>query len=213
MVFGRKGTGAAGTMWPQHKVEVYEQMVTALLGTLEEQADDIPPRLRETLDGIIRSAVRTIENAPEIVAVGLPELEPDTLEPAPVEHVKTEPVADDPAVFEPVAAEPVAAPAKPATDPFRHGAYAEANRMTKAKQLARWLWDRDIKGEQVLGFTNKWRNKIARAAGVNPPSTLETWTVAVELMSRMEELAGTGTQPEASERHHLDEHEQWATES
>lgn len=190
-------------MWPQHKVEVYEQMVAALLGTLEEQADAIPPRVLEKLDGIIKSAVRTIESAPEIVAVGLPELEPDALEPAPREHVQVEPVV----------AEPVPAPAKPATDPFRHGAYAEANRLTKAKQLARWLWDRNINGEQVLGFTNKWRNKIARAAGVNPPSTLETWTVAVELMGRMEQLAGPGTQPGVSERHHLDEHEQWATES
>jgi hypothetical protein len=200
-------------MWPQHKVEVYEQMVAALLGTLEEQADDISPRLREKLDGIIRSAVHAIENAPEIVAVGLPELEPDALEPATVEPENVEPVVDDPAALEPVAAEPVAAPAKPATDPFRHGAYAEANRLAKAKQLARWLWDRDIKGEQVLGFTNKWRNKIARAAGVNPPSTLETWTVAADLMERMQQLADSGTQPEASERHHLDEHEQWANES
>ncbi len=84
-------------------------------------------------------------------------------------------------------AEPVAepAPVKPAIDPFRHGTKAEANRLQKAKELARWLWDRNIGGEQVLGFTNKWRNKIARAAGVNPPSTLETWTVAAELMERM----------------------------
>jgi hypothetical protein len=200
-------------MWPQHKVEVYEQMVAALLGTLDEHAGNIPPQVLERLDGIIKTAVRTIESAPEIVAVGLPELELDALEPAPVEHMKVEPAMAEPAVVEPVVAESVPAPAKPATDPFRHGAYAEANRLTKARQLARWLWDRNINGEQVLGFTNKWRNKIARAAGVNPPSTLETWTVAVELMGRMEQLAGPGTQPGVSERHHLDEHEQWATES
>ncbi|GAA1889948.1 hypothetical protein GCM10009715_39700 [Paeniglutamicibacter psychrophenolicus] len=195
-------------MWPQHKVEVYERMVAELRRTLEGQSQDIPPQVRERLEGIIQGAVRTIETGAEIVAVGLPDLAPETVELAPVEPAVVEPV-----VAEPEPAEPAPAAAKPAIDPFRHGAHAEANRLTKARQLARWLWDRNISGEQVLGFTNKWRNKIARAAGVNPPSTLETWTVAVDLMARMEELAATGTQPEASERHHLDEHEQWTTES
>ena len=184
-------------MWPQHKVEVYERMVAELRSTLGEQAPNIPPRILAELEGIIRAAVHTIDNGAEIIAIGLPELEPEAaVEPAPV------------------AAEPVAepAPAKPAIDPFRHGTKAEANRLQKAKELARWLWDRNIGGEQVLGFTNKWRNKIARDAGVNPPSTLETWTVAAELMERMQQLADSGTQPGASERHHLDEHEQWATE-
>ena len=190
-------------MWPQHKVEVYEEMVAALLHTLEEQSGAIPAQVRERLTGIIANAVHSIKNSPEIVAVGLPDLEPELAVPE-----TAEPAAEDPAVHE-----PVPAPAKAAIDPFRHGAYAEANRLAKARQLARWLWDRDIDGEQVLGFSNKWRNKIARAAGVNPPSTLETWTVAVDLMVRMQQLADSGTQPEASERHHLDEHEQWATES
>lgn len=184
-------------MWPQHKVEVYEQMVAALRSTLGEQAANIPPRILAELEGIIQAAAHTIDNGAEIVAIGLPELEPEAaVEPAPV-------------TVEPAAAP---TPVKPAIDPFRHGSKAEANRLQKAKELARWLWDRNIGGEQVLGFTNKWRNKIARAAGVNPPSTLETWTVAAELMERMAQLADSGTQPGASERHHLDEHEQWATE-
>ena len=190
-------------MWPQHRVEVYERMVAELRRTLEGQAQDISPRIRERLEEIIQGAVRTIDTGAEIVAVGLPDLTPERVELAPVE----------PAVVEPLVAEPAPDAAKPVMDPFRHGAHAEANRLTKARQLARWLWDRDIDGERVLGFTNKWRNKIARAAGVNPPSTLETWTVAVELMMRMEELAAAGTQPEAGERHHMDEHEQWSTES
>ncbi|GAA1497396.1 hypothetical protein [Paeniglutamicibacter kerguelensis] len=197
-------------MWPQHKVEVYEQMVAELRSTLGEQAPNIPPRVLAELEGIIQAAVHTIENGAEIVAIGLPELEPES-----GPNVAAEAVGGS-AVVEPVpvVAEPVAepAPVKPAIDPFRHGTKAEANRQQKAKELARWLWDRNIGGEQVLGFTNKWRNKIARAAGVNPPSTLETWTVAAELMGRMEQLADSGTQPGASERHHLDEHEQWATE-
>lgn len=180
-------------MWPQHKVEVYEQMVADLRHTLRDQAQGLAPNTVELLEAVIDAAVHTIDSSPEIVAVGLPELEPD--EGGSVE------------------VEPAQIPAKPAIDPFTHGAHAEANRLAKARQLARWLWDRNIDGEQVLGFTNKWRNKIARAAGVNPPSTLETWTVAVELMGRMAQLADSGTQPGASERHHLDEHEQWVSES
>ena len=175
-------------MWPQHKVEVYEQMVAALLGTLDEHAGKIPSQVLERLDGIIKTAVHAIDNGPEIVAVGLPDLEPEAVEPT--------------------VAEPEQVPSKPVVDHFSHGTHAEANRLLKAKQLARWLWDRNVSGEQVLGFTNKWRNKIARAAGVNPPSTLETWTLAAELMGRMEQLTGS----DASARHHLDEHEQWANE-
>ncbi|WP_146755287.1 hypothetical protein [Arthrobacter sp. AQ5-05] len=182
-------------------------MVAELRRTLEGQSQDIAPHVRERLEEIIQGAVHTIETGAEIVAVGLPDLAPEPVDLAPVE-----PAVVELAAAEPEPAEPAPAAAKPASDPFRHGAHAEANRLTKARELARWLWDRNISGEQVLGFTNKWRNKIARAAGVNPPSTLETWTVAVDLMTRMEELAASGTQPEASERHHLDEHEQWATE-
>ncbi|WP_411731347.1 hypothetical protein [Paeniglutamicibacter sp.] len=177
-------------------------MVAELRSTLGEQAENIPPRVLEQLEGIIQTAVHTIDNAAEIVAIGLPDFEPEPVEP----------VVAGLAVAESVAAEPAPASSNPAVDHFSHGAYAAANRQLKAKQLARWLWDRNINGEQVLGFTNKWRNKIARAAGVNPPSTLETWTVAAELMERMAQLDGSGLPTDASGRHHLDEHEQWATE-
>ena len=194
-------------MWPQHKVEVYEHMVAELRSTLGERSTGIPPRILAELQGIIESAVHAIDSGAEIVAIGLPELEPEE-GPGPARATVDEPVLVEP---EPKA-EPVPAPAKPAIDPFRHGTKAEANRQQKAKELARWLWDRDISGEQVLSYTNKWRNKIARAAGVNPPSTLETWTVATELMERMAQLAGSGSRPGASDRHHLDEHEQWAIE-
>ncbi|MGL3806378.1 hypothetical protein ACSYDW_09800 [Paeniglutamicibacter sp. R2-26] len=194
-------------MWPQHKVEVYERMVAELRSTLGDRATEIPPRILAELQGTIASAVHAIDTGAEIVAIGLPELEPEA-GPGPELATVDEPLlaGSEP---EPV---PVPAPAKPAIDPFRHGTKAEANRQQKAKELARWLWDRNISGEQVLSYTNKWRNKIARAAGVNPPSTLETWTVAAELMERMAQLAESGSRPGASDRHHLDEHEQWAIE-
>lgn len=191
-------------MWPQHKVEVYEQMVAELRTTLERNAPSINPQLRIQLNGIINDAVNAVTNGAPIVAIGLPELE--TEEPGPSAHAAPSATGaiDD--------AETVEAPAQPAIDPFRHGAKAEANRMLKAKDLARWLWDRDISGEQVMAFSNKWRNKMARAAGVNPPSTLETWTVVADLMERMAQLDDAGSASGISKRHHLDEHEQWVTE-
>jgi hypothetical protein len=131
-------------MWPQHKVDVYEQMVAALRHTLEEQSENIPAEVLERLNGIIRSAVHSIDTSPEIVAVGLPDIEPEVLEPV---------------VAEAKSVDSAAAAASTAVDPFRHGAHAEANRMLKARQLARWLWDRDIGGDQMAqqDRQGRWR--------------------------------------------------------
>lgn len=108
----------------------------------------------------------------------------------------------------PSASQPGSNPA----DPFRHGTVATSNRKAKAKLLARWLWDRDIDGPTVLGFTDKYRRVIAREAGVNPPSTLETWEVAADLMAKMEIKLEADPGLPAVQRHHLDEHNQWATD-
>lgn len=103
-------------------------------------------------------------------------------------------------------------PGSSPTDPFRHGTVATSNRKAKAKLLARWLWDRGIDGPAVLGFTDKYRRIIAREAGVNPPSTLETWEVAADLMAKMEIKLEADPRLPAVQRHHLQEHSQWATD-
>ncbi|MCS3494542.1 hypothetical protein M2368_003574 [Arthrobacter sp. JUb119] len=105
-------------------------------------------------------------------------------------------------------AQPDSSPA----DPFRQGTVATSNRRAKAKLLARWLWDRDIDGATVLGFTDKYRRVIAREAGVNPPSTLETWEIADDLMAKMEIKLKADPRLPAVKRHHLDERSQWATD-
>lgn len=215
-------------MWPQHKVEIYERMVAQLRHALGRPDAGIAPQAAAALEQIITEALASIDLAPPIVARGLDDPDdsidrgapatggPAVHEPGNGESLVHEPrdlatAGDLPEALDP-APVPSADAAAPATDPFSHGAHAVANRQLKARTLARWLWDRNISPAQVLGYSNKWRNKIARAAGVNPPSTLETWTVAAELMGAMEQLKASGTQPVASERHHLDEHEQWATE-
>lgn len=108
----------------------------------------------------------------------------------------------------PSPAEPTTAPA----DPFRHGSVAEANRLAKAKTLARWLWDRGIDGDTLLDFTDKYRREIARTAGVNPPSSLTTWSTACSLITHMELREAAEPEIAAVARHHLAEREQWATD-
>lgn len=101
--------------------------------------------------------------------------------------------------------------AMPAGDPFSHSSKAVANRMSKAKTLARWLWDRDIDGQTMLGFTDKFRRAIARNAGVNPPSSLTTWQLAAVLIAQMEvRLAADPANP-AVVRHHVEERGRWAS--
>ncbi|MBG0738965.1 hypothetical protein IV500_05950 [Paeniglutamicibacter antarcticus] len=96
-----------------------------------------------------------------------------------------------------------------AADPFKNNTRADANRGAKAKVLARWLWDRSIDADTLLGFTPKYRREIARAAGVNPPSTLDTWEMALRMISKMEARALANPADSVTTRHHLDEHLQW----
>lgn len=118
----------------------------------------------------------------------------------------------------PVAHEPTPAPAAAETetadpsDPFKNSKKAVANRLTKAKALARWLWDRDINGETLLSFTPKYQREIARAAGVLPPSSMETWDVALRLMKSMEARVTAEPDNPAIVRHHLDEHDGWVSD-
>ena len=71
--------------------------------------------------------------------------------------------------------------AQPAVD-FAHTDVALRNRAAKARALAVHAWDRGLSGADVLGLTDARRRDLARAAGVHPPSTLETWRVTAELL-------------------------------
>ncbi|MFI5715792.1 hypothetical protein [Nocardia sp. NPDC051750] len=65
---------------------------------------------------------------------------------------------------------------------YAHSPAAEAGRAAKARHLAGYLWDRDISGPELLDLPDPARRKLARAAGVNPPSSAETWRSVAQLL-------------------------------
>lgn len=95
---------------------------------------------------------------------------------------------------------------------FTHSDTAEANRENKAKSLARFCWDRNINSIELMDFSDAHRRRLARAAGVNPPSTLETWEKAVALMLQKQEWLQRNPGHPAGDRHALDERGEWVPE-
>ncbi len=69
---------------------------------------------------------------------------------------------------------------------FRTSVRAVNNRATKAKKLARYLWDRHLGPEELAEYTEQELRSIARDAGVHPPSTRETWDATAELIAAQE---------------------------
>lgn len=98
-------------------------------------------------------------------------------------------------------------------DSFKHSAQAESNRRAKATELARFLWDRDIDGNQMLAFSDKWRRKLARAAAVNPPSSIATWQATAELLAAKKQWLERGNQAHpAAARAQLEDQGAWFPE-
>ncbi len=92
---------------------------------------------------------------------------------------------------------------------YAHSPAAEAGRAAKARQLAGYLWDRDISGSELLGISATVRRKLARAAGVNPPGTEETWHSVARLLDEKAEWAARHPGHPAAARHHTDEKLLW----
>ncbi|MDG3008696.1 hypothetical protein G4X40_00870 [Rhodococcus sp. D2-41] len=92
---------------------------------------------------------------------------------------------------------------------FSHGADADRRRAEKATALARFAWDRAIGGAELLALPDDRLRKLARAAGVNPPSTRETWNLAAELLDRKSEWAGRHPDDPRSVPAHADEKIMW----
>lgn len=92
---------------------------------------------------------------------------------------------------------------------FSHGADADRRRAEKATALARFAWDRAISGPELLALPDDRLRKLARAAGVNPPSTRETWTVAAELLERKAAWAQRNPADPRSAAVHADEKIMW----
>ncbi|WP_328398789.1 hypothetical protein [Nocardia sp. NBC_00416] len=92
---------------------------------------------------------------------------------------------------------------------YAHSPAAEAGRAAKARQLAGYLWDRDISGADLLDMAAAVRRKLARAAGANPPSSEETWRSVAQLLDEKALWATRHPTHTAAQRPHSDEKLLW----
>lgn len=92
---------------------------------------------------------------------------------------------------------------------YAHSPAAEAGRAAKARQLAGYLWDRDITGSELLELPTQVQRKLARAAKVNPPSTAETWRSVARLLDEKAAWATRNPGHPAARRPHRDEKLLW----
>jgi hypothetical protein len=92
---------------------------------------------------------------------------------------------------------------------FAHSEQAAKSRQDKATALARYVWERDIDGSELLAMTDAARRKLARAADITPPSTLETWTMTAELLDRKNEWASSNPAHPSASPKHADEKIMW----
>ncbi|MGO4202411.1 hypothetical protein AB4Z09_11785 [Rhodococcus sp. TAF43] len=92
---------------------------------------------------------------------------------------------------------------------FAHTDQASRKRREKALELARFVWDRSITGAELLDLPDDRLRKLARAAGANPPSTRETWTVAAELVDEKTRWAQAHPDDPRAVPAHADEKIMW----
>ncbi|MGW0045074.1 hypothetical protein [Rhodococcus sp. NPDC003348] len=92
---------------------------------------------------------------------------------------------------------------------FAHTDQADRKRREKALGLARFVWDRGISGAELLAMPDDRLRKLARAAGANPPSTRETWSVVAELLDEKTRWAGTHPDDPRAVPAHADEKITW----
>jgi len=95
---------------------------------------------------------------------------------------------------------------------FRHSDTAASNRDAKSKLLARFCWDRNITTINLADFSPGHLRSIARAAGVNPPSSMETWNKVIELILAKEEWLKRNQGHPAGDRHALEDRDTWVPE-
>ncbi|NIL78282.1 hypothetical protein RhoFasB10_04453 [Rhodococcus sp. B10] len=92
---------------------------------------------------------------------------------------------------------------------FAHSEQAAKSRQDKATALARYIWERGIGSAELLGVDDAVRRKLARAAGLSPPSTMETWTIAADLLDRKDRWAAQNPTHPAATPSHTDEKIMW----
>ena len=92
---------------------------------------------------------------------------------------------------------------------YAHTDQAAQMRQEKAVELARFAWDRSISGEELLAMPDTLLRKLARAAETHPPSSMETWRLAVELLAQKAQWALRNSAHPAASHPHSDEKIMW----
>lgn len=100
---------------------------------------------------------------------------------------------------------------EPTSTHYAHSEYAERNRVKKAHTLARWLYERDMSAAHLYAATPPLLRAWARAAGVTPPSTMETWDATVDALDVLEGWAEANPDHPAAARPHVAERAAWLT--
>lgn len=59
----------------------------------------------------------------------------------------------------------------------------------KARRLAEWCWGQCVLSGEIAGWPEELRRRVARAVGVNPPGSWDTWARVVWFLERKEEWA------------------------
>jgi len=90
-----------------------------------------------------------------------------------------------------------------------HTEQANRRREEKALALARYAWDRRIGADELAGFDEAVLRGFARAAGVHPPRSSETWEAAWRLLRRKERWAENNPDRPESARAHPEERSMW----
>lgn len=82
-------------------------------------------------------------------------------------------------------------------------------RREKAVELARYAWDRAISGDELLALPDAQLRQLARAAAAHPPSSMDTWNIAAELLAQKAEWALRNPGHPAAARASMDERIMW----
>jgi hypothetical protein len=92
---------------------------------------------------------------------------------------------------------------------FAHSDQAEKSRQDKATALARYIWERGIDSAELMELPDTVRRKLARAADLSPPSTMETWKMAAELLDQKSAWARKNPAHPSAAPKHADEKIMW----
>lgn len=92
---------------------------------------------------------------------------------------------------------------------YAHSDQARKAREAKATALAAYIWDRGISASELTALAPDTRRKMARAAGINPPSSGETWTVVARMLGDKTAWAAANPDHPGSSPAHAEEKIMW----